>query len=150
MLKSQTCTIDGSEYTVQQLPAMKAQRLFVKIAGILSPAVSRLANGRKITSIADLNLSVVGDALGVLGDRLTPDEYENIVRQLLYSVTRKDLDGKLQDISKSFDIEFAGEMVTVLKLVRFAFEVNYGDFFSVGRLLAKFAPTLAEPSPSKE
>lgn len=144
MIKTQTTTIGGVRYTVQQLPVTRALRLSAKLGGILAPALAKASKsvaGTNLDNIAGLDISLLGDALETLMMKMTPDELEFCTKELLYVLEK---DGK--DISRSFDTEFCGELLTVFKLLRFAFEVNFGDFFDAAR--GWQAKLRAVPAPS--
>lgn len=131
MIKTQSTNIGGVKYTVQQLPVTRALRLSAKLGGIIAPALakaSKSVSGMSLESLGGLDVALFGDAIETFMTKMSPDELEFCTKELLYVLEK---DGK--DISRSFDTEFCGELMTVFKLLRFAFEVNFGDFFDAAR-----------------
>lgn len=147
MRKQQTKTIDGMTFTVQQLPAMRAQRLKPRIVSILAGPAAKigtvLGGARRLE---DLDLGALAGAFDALAGKLSPDEYEAVTRELL-ETTLVQQGPNLIPLLPVFDDIMAGRTLTVDKLLLFAVEVNYGDFFDA--LRGAFGRTLAE-SLSKE
>ena len=145
MRKSQTKTIDGMTFTVQALPAMRQLRLKPRILDALAAPASKIAAAFG-GSLASTDVAALGDALTALCQKLTPAEYEALTRELLETTTVQH-DGQTLPLMPVFDDVMCGRTLTVDKLLLFALEVNYGDFFAAGR--AAFA-TARLVSPSKE
>lgn len=166
--KTQQKEIGGRTYTVTQLLGFASLRMLNRIARALAPALAKAAGSVKgsvnFTDVAKLlgnvDMTGLGDAVGMLFEKLTEDELEGITKVLLGSawVDYQDDDGKQfhQDLSKKgvFDLEMQGRTGDVLQLLIFAFEVNYGSFFgalrgSVAEAMAE-AEKKAKPSSSPE
>jgi hypothetical protein len=152
MLKVEKREIDGSEYTVTQLDAWRAMRLLARVGAVIGPALSVAADAAATGDVMGMSADKAGSVIASLAAKLTPEELEAITRELLWNALRDD-----RPISgKQFGLEMAGQMATVFKLLFFAFEVNYGDFFDAARgLLAKmpraaaqFAPPASTTSPT--
>lgn len=144
MLKTETTVIDGEEYTLSQLPAMRSLKLFSKLAGILGPALAKAGGLAGTDGSADLG--ALAELVGMLAAKLPGEELEAITNDLLWNLRRGTLDVAPK---KGFDLAFAGKATTVFKLLRWAFEVNYGDFFAAGRDLIAQAQTRPAQSSSK-
>lgn len=149
MKASQTRTIAGIEYSITQMPARKGTHWFYRLMGVLGPAATKLGGlGKGSTAqsltMADLmdNVDELGAAVEVIYEKLPPEEFEEMRQAFFWSLERKDAKGftDLSDANK-FDVELAGEVFTVLKLMAFAIEVNFGDFFGV--LRARIAKAVA-------
>jgi len=151
MLKVETREIDGATYTVTQLDAWRAMRLMARIGNIVGPALAKAAEAGD--DAEDMPLDKVAEVISALTAKLTPDELEGITKEMLHNVLKDD-----RNISgKNFGLEMAGQMTTVFKLLAFAFEVNYGDFFDAARAMmqkarekraAKSASTVSTASPA--
>ena len=145
MLKTESANIDGSTYEVTQLTPRRAMRLSVRIGKVLGPALAKASGAAKAGG--DTDISAFGDAVATLFDSLTPDELEFVSDELLYSLTRETDGKKLSASGAKFDLVMAGESVmTIYKILRFAFEVNYGNFTSA--LVARFQAAMAKDSSS--
>lgn len=133
-------SIDGMTVTVTQLPAMKALRLMGRLGKTLGPALAKAAGAMQNGGL-ESNVAVLGDAVHVLFDRLSPDEMEQLTRELLETATvtctvpatGQPYNGPMMPV---FNTVFQGRMPSLLKTLKFAFEVNYGNFFDGLRDLA--------------
>lgn len=130
--------IDGMKFTVQQLGGKAAGKLFVRLNSYLIPAIAQGGEALGKLNLAkgtdtDIDLGAVGQGLAaaskVLFEKLTEDEYENLLGQLLETATVKTAKGELP-LWPQFDDLMAGAVLTQLKVLKFALEVNYRDFFS--------------------
>jgi hypothetical protein len=131
-------TFDGIRVRVQMLPAMKAYLLLPRYAVALGHAASKLG---QVSDLLDASVGAMGAATMALFEKLTPAELDSITRELMSTAT---IDGEAFD--KAVDLKFRGKILTLLKVVRFAFEVNYGDFLDVVR---GFLKESAEKAPSQ-
>lgn len=127
MKTAQSKTIDGIEFSVEQLPGRAALLLSRRLAAIGAPALAKAFTGFKGTSIADAEISNLGAATAALFDRLPESEFTELVDQLLSTawVTR---DGKRGPLLPVFDSIMQGHTATAYKLLWFAIEVNFGPF----------------------
>ena len=121
MRKSVTREIDGTTYTIKQVDPMTAVadvgRLLAKALG---PAFAKAAAGV---------LASVGEAAGLLFERLSADEIRTLVTKLLRGEGCTALwEGKTLPLDGLFDHLFEGKPFSVVKLLAFAIEVNYQDF----------------------
>lgn len=127
MREQQTREIDGLRFTVQMLPAMRATRLWHRILKGAAPAFLKAAGSAK-SGLADADVSALADAAQLLFNNFSESDFEGILRELL-ETTLVEKDGKQFPLMPVFDDLMRGRTVTLLKLVRFALEVNYSDFF---------------------
>lgn len=142
MIKTQSVVIDGDTYELTQLPAMRAMKLFARIGGVLGPALAQAAPAASAKGVLGMDIGLLGGAIESLAAKLTPEELEVITKDLLWSLRKN---GK--DCTGSFDVEMQGKIMTVFALLRFAFEVNYGDFTDALRRLRPNPPAVV-PAPS--
>jgi len=136
MVETKTRSIDGLNFGVTQLPAMRGLRLFNRLGRVLAPAVARAAASQ---TDGEVQLEGLAGALDLLFAKLSDDELEGITRELLWNAT---VEGR--PLLQELDATLGGKVGTLLKLVGFAVEVNYGGFFAVLRGLV---PTLV-PRPA--
>ena len=141
MLKSESRQFDDLVVTVQQLPAMRGVLLSRKLARIAAPAIGAL----KSVSL-DADVSVLGDALVQVLEQLSEKDLEELIKTLLETAT-VEVDGKIAPLRPVFDMVFAGKVLTVFKVLAFAIEVNFLDFF--GPLRAMSARKALEKSELK-
>lgn len=142
---------EGLEHQViiTELPAMKAGRLAVRISRILGPALGRAVQGLDLEGASSLdallesvNFKSVGEGLELLFDKLTEDEFEGITRALLQPAL---YGGK--PLMPMFDVVFKGKFITMLKVIGFAFEAQYGDFSgAAGDVVERFKAAMSPSS----
>jgi hypothetical protein len=130
--------IDGRTFVVSQLPAGAGWKLLRRIAHGVGPAFGKLMGAG---SLAEADMSSMGEALATLFDRLTEAEMKVIIDTLFTSAT---VDGV--PVLQAFDKVFQGEMPLLFKALKFAIEVNYGNFPSA---LAEFLPRPVKVRPSE-
>src|SRR5258708_2424843 len=144
--------IDGFKFTVQQLTAMKSLRMLNRLGRIVGPALGK-AGGAAQGGFENLNVKDLGDAVGTLFERLSDDELESITRELLSGATVTMSNGQNGLLMPQFDLVLQGRPETILKLLKFALEVNYQNFFRgfAGLGLGNLANPLRSisPTPSK-
>lgn len=134
--------IDGTVFTVTQLPAMRGIKLMHKLARALGPAVIKAATGGN--KIGDQDIAGFGDAAQAAFDRFSAEDLDGLIKELFETGTMS-LDGNTVPIMPVFNDALAGKLVTVIKAVQFALEVNYSDF--LGAFLASVR--LVGPAPGK-
>ena len=139
-------TIDGEQYTFYQLPPKKSLKLMTRLVRIIgapiSAALGDLPDGQvnlEMILESDLNLGAI---VGALCDRLDENEVEAIVDALLSQV----IHAGQGEVSKKFDVLFAGRLPHLFKVLGAALEVEYGDFLAEsGGLFAALAKTPSTP-----
>lgn len=137
---TQSQDIDGTMFAVSQLPAMRSMRLMHRLAKAVGPALLKAAGGKAV-SLKELDLSNAGEAAQMLFETFSENDFETLIRELLESATVEH-EGRTIPLMPVFDVVMAGKPGTILKLLKFALEVNYGSFFggflgSVGQLAGK-------------
>lgn len=141
MIATRDKLINGHTYSVTQFPARHAFMLKARLAKLLGPALAEILaslNGVSKESIlsADIDLSAISAALNKLLGAVDEQSTMDLILKLL-SCTR--MDGK-EITEQLFDIEFAGNLSDVYKVLAFVIEVNYGDFFGsngIGNLIGR-------------
>ena len=132
MQTKQSRTIDGLVFTVQMLPAMRATLMVVRLGKLLGVPLLKSLSGVQATKGASLkNLDVGQLAQGVdeLFGRLSEAEVEDLFKVFFETALVKK-DGKEFPLLASFDNALMGKPFTAFKALKFALEVNFGDFFA--------------------
>jgi len=127
LIKTEEKEIDGLRFSVTQLPGMRGLRMSVRLGKLLGPALARAA-GAATGGLASLDVSKLSGAVDALFEHLTEDEIESVTKALLESCLVT-IEGKTGPLMPMFDTVMGGKVATVYKLLRFAFEVNFGNFF---------------------
>lgn len=133
-----TKEFSGHSWRVSQLPARRAVAMFTRLGRALGPAAFQaLATGGKSLASHGLDedvdlvgavLPALSPALATLFDRLKDDELNEIADVLLETAL---CDGV--PVLKQYDALFQGQVLMLLRVLAFAIEVNYSDFFDAGR-----------------
>jgi hypothetical protein len=132
MIQTLEKTINGSSYSVTQLPARRALRLQAKLVKLLGPAVSTIFVASGDLDNADQSIP---KAIAALASQLDDKSFDQLVLDLLQGQARKN--GK--EINEAvLDMEFAGNLNELFLLLAFVLEVNFGDFFREGGILSSF------------
>lgn len=116
--KSQDREIGGATWTVTQFPATEGLAILTRLLKLAGPALGAVARGEGAKPLE------VGTFVSGLVDQLDEVETVTLVKRLLRE-TRKD--GR--EVLPVFDVEFMGNYFTLLTVLGFVLEVNYGDFF---------------------
>lgn len=146
--ESKSKEIDGMTFTVPQLPGKRGNRMAVRLIGMLAPMAAKALGGGKlgdIKNLKNLELTNLSDAVQMLADKMTPEQFEAMQNELLEEA-QVVVDGNQIRLMPVFDNLMAGKALTSFKLFSFALEVNFGNFFDGG--LAAGLQSLMEP-PSK-
>lgn len=137
MLKTQTKEVDGFSVTSTQLDVWRALRLFTRLGKIVSPA---LAQAKDVSVFSDIRQ--LAPAFAELFSQVDGDVAEDLARTMLES-TLVVVDGKQIPLNsrEMIMMAFNGRLETLLAVMKFSFEVNFGDFWQgVARLAGAAAP----------
>ncbi len=110
MIDTREKVIDGAVYTVTQLPARRALRLKAKLIKTFGSLL--LGDHSNFQSICQ---------------SLDENQFEAICMEMLQGVRKNGVELN----PATFDLEFAGDMAGVYKLLLFVIEVNYANFFTM-------------------
>jgi hypothetical protein len=132
-------------YTVQQLPATRSLRLLHRLGKVLGPGLTQAASLGSVGSLANADVGVIVSGIAGILQTSAEDEVVGIVRDLL-GTTFVTQNGQMVELAPLMDLHFQGNLLDLFKVVAFALEVNYGDFF--GGLLAGGRAKLAAAAPS--
>lgn len=132
MIETLTKNINGSSYSVTQLTARRALRLQAKLIKLLGPSVSLF-----VSSYESEASEVFPKAINLLASQIDENEFENLVMDIIQGV-RKD---GVELTPSIIDLEFAGKINSLCKVLGYVLEVNFGDFLEpegiIGQLLKK-------------
>ena len=116
--------IDGAKYTVTQMTARRALQMQAKIMKLIGPSI-----GEAIS--ASGGEASFGKAIGTLAATLDEKTFDSFILELLNGVRKNGMELK----ESTIDLEFAGALNTLFKVLAFVLEANYADFFSEGGIL---------------
>lgn len=140
--------INGSIYTVTQLPARRALRLKAKLIKVFGPVLAQffvtVSDSKDDESTQKNNIV---KAVEMLGEHLDPNEFENLVVELLQGVRK----GGMELTPAIIDLEFAGDMSSLYQVLWFVIEVNFSNFFELMGIGNKFQqyPEMPQASSTK-
>lgn len=120
-------TIDGITLTVTQLPAMKSMKFFREVVDTFGPALTSLGD---LSDGGDTDIAMFKPVIQSLMMSLSEEKLEMMTRKLLGDSLVL-TEGKYIGLFAGegiFDVIFQGKVFTIFKFLRFALEVNYGDF----------------------
>lgn len=128
MIETKEKIIGDSTYAVTQMPAMRAIKLQARLLKLVGPSLAAM-----IVSDPENPDSCLPMAVGLLADKLNPDDFENLVITLLQGVRK---DGV--EISKDkANLDFAGKLNELYLVLQFVLEANFSDFFQDGGIIAE-------------
>jgi hypothetical protein len=124
VIEAQKKTIGDLDFELSPLPAWKAMETFARLSKFLSPAVESLGAvaGDKEAGAAALAKAIAGLANN------KPEELQALTKVLL-DACLVTWEGKQVPLMRTFDVVMQGRILTVFKLLAWAVEVNYRDFF---------------------
>lgn len=138
LLDPKTKQIAGYTFTVTPLPGWQGLELLQQLGKLIGPAIAKLGQSAAQANTGNDAAALAGVSGAIEGalTALKPGELVMLGKQLLANTlvqTPAMGPGDAVPVLKVFDSEFAGQIFTVLKLMTFAIEVNYADFFAALR-----------------
>ncbi len=122
MIETLDKNINGSIYTVTQLPARRALKVKARLIKLFGPAMAQffLSSDKKsdegfVKAIEKLSLTI------------DENSFENICVELLNGVRKDGMELNAQLI----DMEFAGDLASLYQVLWFVIEANYSSFFAL-------------------
>lgn len=157
MIETRTKDINGATYSVTQLPARRALKLQCKLMRIFGPPLAQLflstdskASDQVVINDTDgsaIALPFTKDeavkSLALIMAQLDDKTFESLVLELLQGVRKSGV----ELTEPVIDLEFAGDLATLIKVLWFVLEVNYDNFFGdrgFGSLFSWQAPARKE------
>jgi hypothetical protein len=136
--------IDGKDYTFTQMDSRLSVRTILKITNIGGTGLGNILGALDFEKL-DLNQAInelvdfdkLGEGISKFGDKLDDERTIEIMENLLTSVLHNSQ-------SMTFDhVNFHGELLHLLKVVKVSFEVNYKDFFGAAQGIVSKLQNLA-------
>jgi hypothetical protein len=136
-VKTKTQEIDGYRFILKQIPAIPATKLAAKIGRVLSPALTALGSGERLT---DLSLEQMAKALSSLFTTLDDRTIDELVPPLLAQALvdcmslpppfgPKNLQMNVSDEDMRAFL-FDGRLMLMLKVIAAVVRYNFDDFFT--------------------
>ncbi len=149
-MESMSKEIDGYKFDLQQLPAWQGFEVFGRLTKALGPSLAAVAK-----MVGDKSLSA--DKLTLLGGAIQGADVRELMvlgKQMLAGarvITPEQKQVKLTE--DAFDLMFKGKLMTTMKLLVFAVQVNYSSFFDEWKSVVLSSssgrqPTLTSPNSS--
>lgn len=144
MIETKEKTINGAKYTVTQMTARKALRMKAKLLRLFGPAIAQIFLPGKEKPMEGMAFSKdeAVKALTNLACELEEENFERLCMELLVGVRKDGIELSEQII----DLEFAGDLSTLFKVLWYVLEVNFASFFGEGGIGSLFV----DPNPQKQ
>lgn len=120
MIETRQKMIDGNCYTVTQLPARRALKIKARLIKTFGCVFAKLLSQGQ-------NPDSLSDAIQIFSSSVDENIFEAIITELL-STARKN---GIELNASTIDLEFAGDLAAIYKVVAFVIEVNYENFFTM-------------------
>lgn len=143
MIETKEKTIDNRQVMVTQYPGMISLTNKMKILKLLGPGIGDTLGKVNLDDNVEGKLELLIQTMGSICAHLDPVQFTDFVLELLKGVRLK-VNGEFQEVNSAiFDLEFAGNLLLMYKILWFTLEVNYGNFFGkggLGEILKKKSP----------
>lgn len=116
-IKQKTIEVNGNEYLITQLGALKGTRVLKEITKLVGPAFAAMQKQGEAGSI--------GDAMGMLFENLDNANIEGMIMELANTVA------KSNGSPINFDMEFAGEYDKLFLVLKEVADFNFGSVFTL-------------------
>lgn len=126
MIETREKNIDGSTYSVTQLPARRALRLKTKLIKLFGAVLAQMYLKPSEKTSEEQTKQDFVRAMEILSSNIDEGTFENLIMEILIGVRKNGMELN----EKTIDLEFAGDMVGIYKVVWFVLEVNFANFFS--------------------
>lgn len=144
MISAKEKVIDGAKYTVTQMTARQALKMQAKLLKLLGPCIAEL-----IGAVGKMEDAGLARAVMALAANLDEKTFDGLMFELLQHV-RKD---GVELTEGNINLEFAGALNTMYKVIAFVLEANYADFLEEGGIIQSLisAAKTAKPAfPSQD
>lgn len=131
--------IDGAKYMVTQMTARQALKMQAKLVKLLGPCVAEA-----ITSIfsKEDRENGLSKAIMALATQLDEKTFDGLIFELLQGVRKNGMELREAEIN----LEFAGALNTLYKVIGFVLEANYADFLAEGGIIQTLIAATAKPA----
>lgn len=135
--------IGGRMYSVSTFPGFQALDVFEELAVLVGPAFGAMLKSG-VSGEADFEAAAVRLFQGLGGGKVRA-----LTRALLSGVTVELAPGKTPLMLDHFDLEYSGKLSEVFRVLAFAAEVQFADFFADAKnLWGQFTAPSDKGSPS--
>ena len=132
--------IDGEKYAVTQMTARQALKMQAKLIKLLGPCVSEAVAVAFSKEKKEDGLSKV---IIALANQLDEKTFDGIVFELIQGVRKNGMELREGEIN----LEFAGALNTLFKVIGFVLEANYSDFLAEGGIIRMLLDNAKEQPP---
>lgn len=129
MIQTKEKLINGRKYTVATLPGFQALDLLEELSVIAGPALGGLIRNGASGEV-DFETAAVRLFHGLGGGKLRA-----LTKALLQGVTVELAPNKAPMVLDVFDVEYAGKLAEIFKVLAFAAEAQFADFFAEAKSL---------------
>jgi hypothetical protein len=135
MLKTESASINGREWTVTQFAGRRSLDVLHDLAMAIGPAMAKAIGGfDRSKAVTDQNMDIGAMVETLILNLSNKDQFTGTINKLLQSTA---CEGRAITDAE-FDIVFAGERIWDLaKVLTFVIRVNYGDFSKAGATIAR-------------
>lgn len=128
-IRTEERVVDGTWFQVTQLSPMRSTLLLQRLAKTAGPGIVALIAGGKSD---ELDPAAMSAAAGTLFEKLTPEDLQFVIRELLSNSQCEFGEGtkrvRTSLTPELFDSVFADQLLMMFKVLGFALEVNYRSF----------------------
>lgn len=144
MIETREKIIEGAKYTVTQMTARRAIKMKAKLIRLFGAALAEIFLPSNETPIEGAAFSKVDavNAIQKLALQLDENTLESLIVTLLQGVRKEGV----ELTESTLDLEFAGKLDVLYKVLWFVLEVNFESFFGEGGIGSLFlAPAPQQP-----
>lgn len=141
MIETKEKTIGDSVYSVTQMPAIRAVRMQARLLRLVGPSFGALIGSDPKNPDSSIPLAV-----SLLADKLDETTFEKLVLELMTGVRK---DGAELTRGK-IDLDFAGNLNDLYRVIQFILEVNFSDFFQEGGIITELADMVRKAKEAEE
>lgn len=133
MIETKEKVIGDNTYAVTQMPALRAVKMQARLLRLVGPCIGALIAADPKNPDASLPM-----AISMLADKLDEATFEKLVLDLVQGVRCNGV-----EMTRGLlDLDFAGKLNDLYRVLQFVLEVNFSDFFLEGGIIAELAPML--------
>lgn len=136
MIETKEKVIGESNYSVTQMPAMTAIKMQARLLRLIGPSFGAM--------VASGDDSSIPTAISLLTDKLDANTFETLVLDLCRGARKDGVEMTRQKI----DLDFAGNLNELFRVIQFILEVNFSDFFQEGGIIAELKKAAEKDSPT--
>lgn len=130
MIETLEKEINGSTYSVTQLPARRALKLQAKLAKMLSPFLAEMLIAAESTETS------LSKAVQLLVSEIDDKTFDQFVMDMLPGIRKNNI-----ELTPSMvDLEYAGNLNELFLVLKFVLEANFSDFFLEGGIFKMLIP----------